>query len=159
MSPRSGSEGTLSLLIFLLGSARFGLKTGDVQEIVRAVAIAPLPKAPAIVEGVINIRGRIVPVLDIRSRFGLAPKPLHPDQHFIIAQGGARLVALRVDRAAELLSVSADAIELPGQSTPGVEYVAGIARLPDGLVVIHDLDAFLSLDEGWAVDAAMADTA
>lgn len=159
MSPRSGSEGTLSLLIFLLGSARFGLKTGDVQEIVRAVAIAPLPKAPAIVEGVINIRGRIVPVLDIRSRFGLAPKPLHPDQHFIIAQAGARLVALRVDRAAELLSVSADAIELPGQSTPGVEYVAGIARLPDGLVVIHDLDAFLSLDEGWAVDAAMADTA
>lgn len=147
------------LLIFLLESARFGLKAVAVREVVRAVAIAPLPKAPAIVEGVINVRGRIVPVLDIRDRFNLAPKPLHPDQHFIIAQAGARLVALRVDRAAELLSVNAGAIEPPEQSTPGVEYVAGIVRLPDGLIVIHDLEAFLSLDEGSALDAATAATA
>lgn len=149
----------LSLLVFRLGSGRFGLRAEVVQEVVRAVAVAPLPKAPPVVEGVIDVRGRIVPVLDIRARFGVAPRPLDPDQHFILAFAGARLVALRVDRATELRSVGTDAVEVPGQSTPGVEYAAGIARLPDGLVVIHDLDAFLSLEEAAVLDAATAATA
>lgn len=149
------SSEALSLLAFLLAGKRFALSAADVREIVRAVAIAPLPKAPAIVEGVINVRGKIVPVLDIRGRFGLAPKPVHPDEHFIIAGAAGRVVALRVDRAAELVSVSAEAIEPASSSTPGVEYVMGVARLPDGLLVIHDLAAFLSLDEGRALDSAM----
>ncbi len=148
-----------SLLIFMLGRQRFALPVGVVREVVRAVAIAVLPRAPAIVEGVINVRGAIVPVLDIRSRFRLPPEPLHPDQHLILARAGARLVALRVDRATDFVTVEPSAIETGARAVPGVEHVAGIARLPDGVLVISDLHAFLALDEAAQLDAAVAGTA
>lgn len=132
------------------------LVASAVTEVVRAVAVTELPKAPAIVEGVINVRGRIVPVLDIRQRFGLAPRPLDPEQHFIIAETGPRRVALRVDRALDVLSVETGAIDSAALVAPGAEYVAGIARLRDGLLVIHDLERFLALDEASALDTALA---
>jgi len=146
-----------SLLIFMLGPLRLALHVEVVREVVRAVAIAVLPRAPAIVEGVINVRGAIVPVLDIRSRFRLAPESLHPDQHLIIAWAGVRLVGLRVDRATGFVTVERTAIEAAAPAVPGVEYVAGIARLPDGLLVINDLRGFLALDEAAQLDAATSD--
>lgn len=124
-------------------------------EVARTVAVAPLPKAPPIVEGVINVRGSLVPVLDIRQRFGMPPSALTPDQHLIIARSGPRVVALRVDRALDLVVVDEDSIHSAARVAPGVEYVAGIARLADGLLVIHDLESFLSLDEAQQVDAAI----
>lgn len=143
------------MLVFHVARERFGLDASQVREVVRAVSIAALPRAPAIVEGVINYRGVIVPVLDIRARFRLQPAPLHPDQHFIVAQAGPRIVALRVDRATTLLRVSQEAIEAASATLPGLHYVAGIARLPDGLLVIHDLPRFLALDEAEQLDAAI----
>jgi purine-binding chemotaxis protein CheW len=94
-------------------------------------------------------------VLDIRGRFGLPSTPLAPEQHLLIAQAGTRLVALRVDRAIELVGVDEDAIESAARVAPGAEYVAGIAKLPDGVLVIHDLERFLSLDEARDLDAAV----
>jgi purine-binding chemotaxis protein CheW len=108
---------------------------------------------------VINFRGALVPVLDIRQRFDLPPQPLALDQHLIIAQSGPRVVALRVDRALALVEVDEGAIEPAARVIPGAEYVTGIARLPDGVLVIHDLERFLSLDEGHGVDAALTERA
>jgi purine-binding chemotaxis protein CheW len=119
------------------------------------VRISALPQAPTIVEGVINYRGTLVPVLDARARFGLSHTPLDPTQHFIVAQAGPRLVALRVDRATDLITVAEAMIRPVGEAAPGARYVAGIARLPDGLVVIHDLERFLALEEGEQLDHAM----
>lgn len=147
---------THQLLTFEVGVSRFALPAGLVREVVRAVAIAALPKAPPIVEGVINFRGTLVPVLDVRQRFSIAPAPLAPEQHLIIAQAGTRLVALRVDRALDLVVVDEDAVESAARVAPGTEYVAGIAKLPDGLLVIHDLDRFLSLDEDNRIGVALA---
>jgi len=144
----------LALLVFRLEDRRFGLFATAVHEILRAVAIAPLPRAPAIVEGVFNLRGTLVPVLDVRHRFGVPPRPLHPDQHFIVATAGRRTVALRVDRADELIAVEPDRLEPPAV-VPGARFVAGIARLDEGLVVIHDLESFLSLDEADGVERAL----
>lgn len=127
-----------------------------IQEVARASAIAALPKAPAIVEGVINVRGDVVAVLDIRQRFGLPPHALALDQHLIIARAGLRLVALRVDRALDWVVIDEESIEPAARVAPGAEYVAGIAKLGDGLLVIHDLETFLSLDEAQRVDAAVA---
>ena len=101
------------------------------------------------------MRGTIVPVLDIRHRFSLAPRALTPSQHLIIARCGARLVALRVDRALDLLDVDEADIAVAADVAPGAEYVAGIARLADGVLVIHDLELFLSLDEARRLDAAV----
>ena len=145
----------VTLLAFTLGDRRLALAAGDVQEIVRAVAIAALPRAPAIMEGVVNLRGTVVPVLDVRKRFGMAPVPLAPDQHFIIARAGSRQVALRVDRAHELIAVDEAEIEPVERAAPGAQYVAGLAKLPDGVLVIHDLDRFLSLEEAEQMDAAL----
>lgn len=145
---------TQQLLTFEVGASRFALPARLLHEVVRAVAIAPLPKAPPIVEGVINVRGTVVPMLDIRQRFGLSPTPVAPEQHVLIAQSGGRVVALRVDRAVDLVSVDDAAIESAARVVPGVEYVAGIAKLPDGLIVIHDLERFLSLEEAGQLDVA-----
>ncbi len=147
--------GNTQLLSFEVGSHRFALPASLVREVTRAVAIAVLPKAPPIVEGIINFRGTVVPVLDIRQRFGLPPAPLALEQHLIIAHAGQRLVALRVDRAVDLVGVDRDSIESAARAAPGAEYVAGIARLADGLLVIHDLESFLSLEEAGQVDVAV----
>ncbi|HWO89332.1 MAG TPA: chemotaxis protein CheW [Gemmatimonadales bacterium] len=145
-----------ALLVFALGPHRFALPAASVREIVRAVAISALPGAPEVVEGVVNYRGRIVPVADPRCRFGLDRVPLQPDQHFVVAVAGSRWVALRVDRALELRQVLMDTVEWnPGSIAPS-RYVAGVARLPDGLLVIHDLEQFLSLDEAARVDRAIS---
>jgi purine-binding chemotaxis protein CheW len=143
------------LLTFEVGASRFATPAGVVREVVRAVAITALPKAPPIVEGIINFRGTLVPVLDIRQRFRLPAVPVAPEQHLIIAQAGNRLVALRVDRALDLVAVDADAIESAARVAPGTEYVAGIAKLADGLLVIHNLESFLSFEEAVQVDAAV----
>jgi len=145
------------VLAFEVAGRRLGLPAQLLREVVRAVAIAALPKAPPIVEGVINMRGTLVPVLDIRQRFGLPPTPVALEQHLLIAQAGGRLVALRVDRALELVGVDETTIESASAVAPGAEYVAGIATLADGLLVIHDLERFLSLDEARQVDAAGTD--
>lgn len=154
---RTTEQNSLQVLTFDLGGRRFALPASLVREITRTVAVAPLPKAPPIIEGVINFRGMLVPMLDVRRRFGLSAKALAPEQHLVIALAGRRVVALRVDRALDLTTVDARAIASADQVAPGSEYVAGIARLPDGLLIIHDLESFLSLDEARQVDGALAE--
>lgn len=146
----------LQVLVFEVGGRRYALPAGDVQELLRAVSIIPLPRAPAIIEGIINLRGRIVPVLDVRTRFRLPPRPLEPSDHFIVARAGGRVVALRVDRAVDLVQLEAADLEEAGAVVPGVEYVAWVARLPHDLVLIHDLRTFLSRAEATALDEAAA---
>ncbi len=119
----------------------------------RAVAITPLPDAPALVEGVVNVRGRILPVLDVRARFRLPARPLDPSDHFIVASAGARGVILRVDRATHLAFVDEDAARPAGD--PGATYGAGVALLDDGTLLVHDVGAFLSEAESLGLDAAM----
>lgn len=120
----------------------------------RAVTVVALPKAPAIVEGIINVRGAVVPVLDIRARFRLAAKAIAHTDHLILALAGPRLVALRVDRALDLARIEAREVEDAKEVVPGADYVAGVARLPDGLVLIHDLRTFLSEAEAASLDEA-----
>ena len=151
-----GSE-PKQLLTFEIAGRSFGLPSRLLLQVARAVAVAPLPGSPCIIEGVINVRGALVPVLDIRARFGLPARPLTLDQHLIIARTGPRLVALRVDRARDLIAVDQHAIEAADRVAPGLEHVAGVAKLADGLLVIHDLEGFLSLDEARQVDGALTD--
>lgn len=146
----------LDILAFELSGHGYGIPLADVERLWRAVAVTPLPKAPAIVEGIINVQGTVVPVLDMRARFRLPAKSAHSSDHLIVARAGPRRVALRVDRALDIMAIDGDAIEHPAASLPQSGYVTGIAKLPDGLLLIHDLVAFLSADEGAALDVALA---
>jgi purine-binding chemotaxis protein CheW len=145
----------VDLLVLELGGVRYGLDLSAIREVVRAVLITPLPDAPPVVEGVIDVRGAVVPVYDLRARFGLPPRPLHPDEQMVIAWTGDRLVAVRCDHVPDVESVTPDrldsAVALPG----GDRHIAGVARLPGGLVLIHDLATFLEEAEELSLDEAL----
>src|SRR5688572_4290676 len=116
------------VLVFEVAGQRYGLPIADVLELVRAVAITALPDAPAVIEGIVNVRGRVLPVLDVRARFRLPAKPLDPSDHFIVAEAGPRGVILRVDRATHLAFVDDSSIQQPETLGPHTGYVAGVAR-------------------------------
>jgi len=143
------------VLVFEVGGQRYGLPTVDVRELVRAVTITPLPNAPAAIEGVVNVRGHVLPVLDVRSRFRLPAKALDPSDHFIVASAGPRGVILRVDRATHLAFVDEASVQPSQTLGPSATYVAGVAKLDDGLMLIHDLTTFLSAAEAASLDEAL----
>jgi len=145
----------LEVVVFELAGQLFGLPATDVRELIRAVSVVPLPRTPAVVKGVINIRGRILPVLDLRGRVGLSAKEGAPTDHFIIAQAGERLVALHVDRATDLIRLPADALEPVAGLVSNAECVTWVAKAPNDLVLIHDLATFLSRAEAQSLDEAL----
>lgn len=145
----------LDLLVFELAAARHALPLECVREVARAVLITPLPDAPPVIEGIIDVRGEVVPVYDLRLRFGMPARPLSPDDWMVTAWTGDRLVAFRADRADEIVSAGRATVAgreaVPGRSA----HVAGVARLPDGIVLIDDLPAFLDAAERDSLDAAL----
>jgi purine-binding chemotaxis protein CheW len=151
----SGASSALDLLVFDLGGSSYGLPASNVVELVRAVAIAPLPNGPRIVAGVINLRGRIIPVFDLRVRFGMTSPPVEPSDHFIVARARRRVVALRTDRAMKLCTIAPEDLIEAERIVSGTRYIAGIAKIEGDVVVIHDLDAFLSESESATLDRAM----
>ncbi len=137
----------LEFLIFDLEGVRYGLPVAEVREIVRAVLPVPLPGAPGAIEGVINLRGNVVPVIDLRRRFRLPQRPIEPTDHLVIARAAGRLVALRVDRVVDLMRV--EPTDVQDVAT------ARVAKLPGDLVVIQDLAGVLSEAESSALDRAL----
>ncbi len=157
MTVENGSH--REILIFQLNGRRFGVWADVALAVLQAVAIVPLPKAPEIVEGVVNVRGDVLPVLDFRKRFRLPPKSVEPSDHLILAKAGERRVLVRVDRVLDLARLGTAEIDDGRSLSPGSEYVAGIARLPDGLILIHDLATFLSAAEEEALTALTSEAA
>ncbi len=111
------------------------------------VAVSPLPKAPAVALGVINVHGTVIPVVDIRLRFGFPPRDSDVGSHLLVARTSRRPLALPVDEVLGVSEVARGAVTAPDAVLPGIGHVAGIVALPDGLLFIHDLDVFLALDE------------
>lgn len=147
---------THHLLIFTIDDLRFALPVQSVRETVRAVAITPLAGAPGVVEGVIDVRGTVTPVLDVRARFRLPPRPVSPSDHMVLAEAAGRPVALRVDRVLDVTAVPDEAVVAARPDDPATRHLAGVARLPDGLVLVNDLDAFLTQGEREALDVAVS---
>lgn len=144
-------------LVFEVGGSRFGLWSSVVREVVRAVSVSVLPGAPPSVLGVINVRGRVVPVFSLRERLQLGVRPVEAGDYFIVALAGRRMVALHVDRAVGLLDVGSwdEAVGIP--ETVAAPQVVGVVQYPDGLALIHDPATFLSIDETATLDESLAD--
>jgi purine-binding chemotaxis protein CheW len=155
MSEPPDGAGSLQLLVFELADTAYALESRCIREVVHAVMIAPLPDAPEVIEGVIDFRGEIVPVYDLRLRFGLPARRLHPDERMIVAWTGDRLVAVRCDRADRLAPIAVAAVVDPEPIARGGRQISGVAQLPDGLALIHDLRAFLDASERESLDAAL----
>jgi purine-binding chemotaxis protein CheW len=154
---------SLVLTVFILDDQRYALRLSAVDRIVRAVEVTSLPKAPAIVLGVVNVRGQIIPVVNLRRRFRLPERDIDVNDQFIIAHTSksgpgpveGRLVALPADAALGVVEVPGEKITTWDEIVPGLEYVQGVAKMEDGLILIHDLATFLSLDEEKALDEAL----
>ena len=147
----------MDILVFAVDTHRYALPARDVDQVVRAVTITPLPGTPVVVEGVIDVHGTLVPVLDVRRRFGLPAAPPALNDLLIIASAGARRVALRVGENASLQKIDPTLLDRSGESLTQSRWVAGLAKLPDGIVVIHDFSLFLSESESEALARALAD--
>jgi purine-binding chemotaxis protein CheW len=148
-------QSSAHLLTFELDDQRFGLPMADVQEVVRVAAFARLPKAPQVIEGVLNFRGSAVPVLNIRARFGFPPRAVRTSDHLVVARAGKRMAAIRVDRVSDLIEVPARDIEAVTAVTLHSDYVSGVVKLPGDIVFIHDLSTFLSAAEADDLDHAL----
>lgn len=147
----------LELLVFELAGARYALDLSCVREVVRAVFITPLPGAPVVVEGVISVRGELVPVYDFRARFGLPARPLHPDDVIVTAWTGERRVGIRCERTEWVRDIRRNMIEeAPAFAVGSARHrLSGVVRLEDGLVLIHDLASFLEESERTELEDAI----
>ena len=142
-------------MVFKLDAQAYALYLSVVEKVVRAAEITPLPKAPEIVLGVVNWRGRVIPVVNMRARFGLPAHEIDLSDQFIFARTMKRVVALIADSVDDVIFHSWEDIISPERIVPGIEYIDGVAKLEDGLLLIHDLDRFLSLEEEDALDRAL----
>lgn len=145
------------LVVFTLDEQRYALHLDVVERVVRVVETTQLPKAPAIVLGIANFRGLVVPVLNVRQRFRLPPREIHLNDQFVLAHTASRPVVLLVDRVVGVIERSAAALVPADKILPRVEYVEGVTILEDGLVLVHDLDGFLSLEEEDRLDRVLTD--
>ncbi len=132
-----------------LAGELYGVEIGKIQEIIRMQPITTVPNGPATIEGVTNLRGRVIPVMDLRARFGLAADGTGHRARIVVAELGRHTVGLIVDAVSEVLRVPADAVEPPSSlvTTTDSAYLRGVAKLGERLVLLLDLSRLLSSDE------------
>lgn len=145
------------LVVFSLDDQRYALDLWAVERVVRMVEITCLPKAPEIVLGVVNLQGDVIPVVNIRKRFGLPEREINLSDALIFARTARRRLAVVADSVSGVMHVSEERLIDPERITPGIEYVAGVVKLADGMILIHDLAKFFSLDEELTLDLAVND--
>ena len=146
------------LVVFTLDDQRYALRLPSVERIVQVVEITPLPKAPGIVLGVVNVQGRVIPVVNIRKRFLLPERETNLGDQLIIANTSKRPVALLTDTVNEVIEQSGESMITSEEILPGMKYIEGVVKLKDGMILIHDLNKFLSLEEEKVLDEAMDKT-
>ncbi len=139
-----------------VGSEEFALDVLSVQEINRMAEITCVPKAPPHVEGVINLRGRIIPVLNLRRRFGMPDTERTARSRIVVVSVRGRVVGLAVDAVEEVLRIPRSAIEPPPTvgAAAGAEYTQGVGRVRDRLLILLDLPRLLLPAEQPAADTA-----
>ena len=148
----------IQLVVFALGGQLYALPLSAVERVVPVVEVTPLPKAPDIVLGVVNVQGRIVPVFNIRQRFRLPERESDLSDQLIIAHTKRRTVALLVESVTGVAELPEQEVVAPEMVLPRLDYVEGVVRLADGMIFIHDLDKFLSLKEEKTLVAALEKT-
>ncbi|HHU82663.1 MAG TPA: purine-binding chemotaxis protein CheW [Firmicutes bacterium] len=143
-------EELIQLVLFKLGEEEFGVNILQAREIEKLdQGLTRVPKAPPFVEGVINLRGEIIPIVDLRKRFGLTLPPVGYDSRVIIVEVRGAPVGMLVDAVVEVIRVPVSAVEPPPPITKGVEsqYLAGVAKVDNRLIVLLNLDRALSPEE------------
>ena len=136
------------MVLFKLGSETYGLDIATVHEIIRMQPITKVPKSPYYVEGVINLRGKTIPVIDMGKRFGMEKVERDKSNRIVVVNLQDTTMGIVVDSVTEVLSIPTDSIESVSDvvTTANSDYLAGIAKLTDKLVILLELNKLLSGD-------------
>jgi len=155
ISDVTGTADERQLVVFQLGAELYGVEISRVHEIIRLQSVTRVPRSPAFVEGVINLRGKVIPVVDLRRRFGLPTADHTRASRIVVVEIGDQVVGIIVDGVSEVLRVSSLIVEPPSPFVAGIdsEYLHGIAKLPERLVILLDLDRILAKEERRALEA------
>ncbi len=138
------ANGDLQLLTFRLDDQEYALFIANVVQVVRMVAVTRAPKAPTFVEGMINLRGKVIPVINIRQRCGLPHRDYDLNTQLLIANADGRTMALMVDVVSEVLTISADHVEPPDEIGAEMKHLLAVGKLGDRLILIVDPRTLLS---------------
>jgi purine-binding chemotaxis protein CheW len=143
---RAAAEATEHLATFFLAGEEYGVEVRQVQEIRRVTEITSVPRAPEFIRGVINLRGRILPVLDLRRRLGLGEVASDRAARIVVVRIKERLLGLLVDGASQVLKVKVSQVEPPPEEVlqQGGDYIRGVAKLDDRLIILVDLERLLA---------------
>ena len=151
--------GELHLVTFRIGAELFGVPIAMVQEIVRVPAITRIPQAPEFVEGVINLRGRVITVVDMRKRLNQAGLPREQSNwvrksRILVIESGGRLVGVIVDEVAEVLKLPGERVEQAAPLVAGLnnQYITGVGKLEDRLLILLDIEKILTANQLAALD-------
>ncbi|MES2187543.1 MAG: chemotaxis protein CheW [Pseudomonadota bacterium] len=149
-------DAAIGLVVFGMAGQGYAVRVGDVVRVLAAAELTPLPGAPPIVLGILDLHGEILPVLDLRQRLGHAARALGLDDSFLVVRTARRTVALVVDDIRSV--VAASALQSSAALDPagaGHDLFTGVVRLDDGLVLIHDIEKFLRAHESAALEEAL----
>ena len=150
---------TIQVVSFKLGSEEYGVDIAQVQEINRMVAVTHVPRAPQFMEGVINLRGQLIPIIDLRARFGMPRAEHTKNTRIVVTEIGSKRVGMVVDSVSEVLRLPVDQIEDAPEMLTGVdtEYIRGVGKIEDRLIILLDLGRIISGAEKRELEASDAE--
>jgi len=140
---------------FSVGSEEYALELMSVKEVIRVRDITWLPRAPTFIKGIINLRGDVIPIIDLRDRFDLEAAETTAETRVIVAEVEGRLMGMVVDSASQVVRIPEDQVDSP-PAVPGgfsQELITGVGKVEDRLVILLDPDAILTVDEKIALSS------
>ena len=147
-------EPFLQILIFQLDEQKFAISLSSVKRILRAVEVTPVPKAPLIIHGVIDLGGEIIPVINLRRRLAYPEQPVHPDNRFILARNSRRTIVLVADEVQGIEHAREGDFIKADHIVKGME-IEGVVKRKDGVILIYDIDKFLPIEEEKILNEAL----
>ena len=152
---------TMQVVSFKLASEEYGVDIAQVQEINRMVAVTHVPRAPQFMEGVINLRGQLIPIIDLRTRFGMPRAEHTKNTRIVVTEIGAKRVGMVVDSVSEVLRLPVDQVEPAPDMITGAdtEYIRGVGKIEDRLIILLDLARIISGAEKRELEASSPEAA
>jgi purine-binding chemotaxis protein CheW len=161
MKDRKGTGDLKQFISFSIGEEEYGLELLRVKEVIRIREITWLPKAPSFVKGIINLRGDVIPIIDLRDKFGLEAKESTAMTRVIVVEVEGRMIGMVVDSASQVVRIPADQIDPPPPMLGGFsqEFITGVGKLDDNLIILLNTDAILTMEEMSALSTIYRATA
>jgi purine-binding chemotaxis protein CheW len=149
-------HGTMQLVSFNLGKELYGIEITKVREIILITEITRIPETPEYLKGLINLRSTVIPVIDLRARFGLPEAALTDESRIMVIQAQGKTIGIMVDAVSEVLRVKQDQIAPPPTTVTGLgrDYLSGLVKLDNRLLILLEIDKIFGEEELSVIDGS-----